>query len=67
VVAVFSFHHLDAQGGMSTFMQSSFIKTQLTAPDAKLVAVPDAGFWWDTLQYGSTTAVKKCHFCAIYI
>jgi hypothetical protein len=43
-------------GGMSTFMQSSFIKTKLAAPAAKLVAVPDAGFWWDTLAYGSTTS-----------
>lgn len=40
-------------GGMSTFMHSSFIKSQLKAPNAKLVAVPDAGFWWDTLKYGS--------------
>ena len=40
---------------MSTYMQSSFIKSQLTAPDARLVAVPDAGFWWDTLAAGSTT------------
>ncbi len=43
-------------GGMSTYMQSSYMKSLLTAPNAKLVAVPDAGFWWDTLQYGSDTA-----------
>jgi hypothetical protein len=43
-------------GGMSTYMQSSFMKSQLAAPNARLVAVPDAGFWWDTLQYGSNTA-----------
>ena len=42
-------------GGMSTYMQSSFIKSKLTAPGAKLVAVPDAGFWWDTLAFGSDT------------
>ena len=42
-------------GGMSTYMHSSFIKSQLRAPGAKLVAVPDAGFWWDTLAYGSAS------------
>ena len=42
-------------GGMSTFMHSSYIKTQLKHEAAKLVAVPDAGFWWDTLAYGSQT------------
>ena len=42
-------------GGLSTFLHASFIKSRLTTPGAKLVAVPDAGFWWDTLAYGSTT------------
>jgi hypothetical protein len=31
------------------------LMSQLTAPGARLVAVPDAGFWWDTLAAGSTT------------
>jgi len=30
-------------GGLSTYLQSSFIKSQLRAPGARLVAVPDAG------------------------
>ena len=39
-------------GGMSTYMHSSFIRTQLRAPGARLVAVPDAGFWWDVPRFG---------------
>lgn len=35
-------------------MHSSFIKTQLKVPGARLVAVPDAGYWWDTLNYAGT-------------
>jgi len=42
-------------GGMSTFVQSSFVKSQLQAPNAKLVAVPDAGWWWDHTQYGDAS------------
>jgi hypothetical protein len=30
-------------GGLSTYLQSSYINTQLRAPGARLVAVPDAG------------------------
>ena len=40
-------------GGMSAYLHSSLIKAQLRAPGARLVAVPDAGFWWDTLRYGN--------------
>ena len=41
-------------GGMSAYLHSSFVKAQLYSrnPGARLVAVPDAGFWWDTPQYG---------------
>lgn len=42
-------------GGMSTFVQSSFVKSQLQVADAKLVAVPDAGWWWDHAQYGDAS------------
>ena len=41
-------------GGMSSFMHSSFIKSQLATPGARLVAVPDAGWWWDHVAAGST-------------
>ena len=44
-------------GGMSTYMHSSFIKTQLRAPGARLVAVPDAGFWWDVPRYGGGASI----------
>lgn len=40
-------------GGHSTYLHSSFIKSQLRAPGARLVAVPDAGFWWSTRSYKS--------------
>jgi hypothetical protein len=43
-------------GGQSTYMHSSFIKSQLRAPGARLVAVPDAGFWWATRSYKSPDA-----------
>ena len=39
-------------GGMSAFLHASFVKSQLRAPGARLVAVPDAGFWWDVPRYG---------------
>ena len=42
-------------GGLSTNLHSSFIKSQLRAPGARLVAMPDAGFWWDTTAYSKTT------------
>ena len=42
-------------GGMSTFVQSSFVKSQLQVAGAKLVAVPDAGWWWDHAQYGDAS------------
>lgn len=42
-------------GGMSTYIQSSFIESQLKAPGARLVAVPDAGWWWDHTKYGDST------------
>lgn len=41
-------------GGMSTYMHSSFIKSSLKVPNARLVAVPDAGWWWDHTAYGSS-------------
>jgi hypothetical protein len=47
-------------GGMSTFMQSSFIKSQLTAPGAKLVAVPDAGMP-DSRALHTLTVVRCAH------
>ena len=43
-------------GGMSTFMQSSFIKSQLKHPDARIVAVPDAGWWWDHTAYNNASS-----------
>lgn len=43
-------------GGLSAYLHSSYIRTQLRVPSARLVAVPDAGWWWDTLAYGSATA-----------
>jgi hypothetical protein len=42
-------------GGLSTYMHSSFIRSQLRVTGARLVAVPDAGYWWDTLDYSGTT------------
>lgn len=42
-------------GGMSTYMQSSYIKSQLTHPAARLVAVPDAGWWWDHTAYSNSS------------
>lgn len=39
-------------GGMSAYLHSSFVKTKLRAPGSRLVAVPDAGFWWDVPRYG---------------
>ena len=44
-------------GGLSTYLHSSFIKSQLRAPGARLVAVPDAGWWWETPQYGSSGSI----------
>ena len=38
-------------GGQSVYMHSSFIKSQLKAPGVRLVALPDAGFWWSTPSY----------------
>jgi hypothetical protein len=43
-------------GGQSTYMHSSFIKSQLRVPGARLVAVPDAGWWWSTRSYASADA-----------
>ena len=43
-------------GGQSTYMHASFIKSQLRAPGARLVAVPDAGWWWSTRSYKSADA-----------
>lgn len=42
-------------GGHSTYMHSSFIKSQLKVPTARLVAAPDAGFWWSTRSYSDPT------------
>jgi hypothetical protein len=42
-------------GGMSTYVQSSFIKSQLKQPHARLVAAPDAGWWWDHAAYGNAS------------
>ena len=39
---------------MSTYIQASFIESQLKAPGARLVAVPDAGWWWDHTKYGDS-------------
>jgi hypothetical protein len=36
-------------GGQSTYIQSSFLKSLM--PQARVVAVPDAGFWWDHTAY----------------
>ena len=44
-------------GGMSAYLQSSYIKTQLRAPGARLVAAPDAGFWWDVPRYGGADSI----------
>lgn len=35
-------------GGMSALLHTSFLRTQLRQPGARVVAVPDAGWWWDT-------------------
>jgi hypothetical protein len=45
-------------GGMSTYMHSSFIKSQLQLPHARLVAVPDAGWWWDHAAYGTKDGAR---------
>jgi hypothetical protein len=34
-------------GGDATALHSAYIKSSLRQPGAKLVAVPDAGWWWD--------------------
>ena len=41
-------------GALSAYMHSSYIATRV--PHARLVAVPDAGWWWDSLAYNSTTS-----------
>jgi hypothetical protein len=41
-------------GGLSTRLHSSFIKSQLKIPTARLVAAPDAGYWWDAPNFAGT-------------
>ena len=40
-------------GGLSTHLHAPLFAALL--PAARVVAVPDAGYWWDSLAYGSTT------------
>lgn len=40
-------------GGMSTYVQSSYIRSQLKQTNARIVAVPDAGWWWDHTAYNN--------------
>ena len=40
-------------GGLSTHLHAPLFAARL--PAARVVAVPDAGFWWNSLAYGSTT------------
>ena len=42
-------------GGLSTWLHSSYIKSLLKTPGASLVAMPDAGFWWDHTAYDNPT------------
>ena len=41
-------------GGLSTHLHAPLFAARL--PAARVVAVPDAAWWWDTLAYGSKTA-----------
>ena len=40
-------------GGLSTHLHAPLFAARLSS--ARVVAVPDAAFWWDTLAYNSTT------------
>ncbi len=40
-------------GGLSTHLHAPTIKAALRMPGARVVAVPDAGFWWDSPSYAS--------------
>ena len=42
-------------GGMGALLHSSFLRAQLRQPAAKVVAVPDAGWWWDAPAYGNAS------------
>lgn len=42
-------------GGLSTRLHSSFIKSQLQVPGVKVIAAPDAGYWWDSPSYSGKT------------
>ena len=40
-------------GGLTAYLHSSYIKSQLQVPSAKLVALPDAGFFLDANAYNT--------------
>ena len=42
-------------GGMAALLHTSYLRTQLLQPSARVVAVPDAGWWWDHAAYADPT------------
>ncbi len=43
-------------GGLSTHLHAPTIAAALRVPTARVVAVPDAGWWWDSPAYGDPVA-----------
>ncbi len=42
-------------GGLSAHLHAPTIRAALQKPTARLVAVPDAGFWWDSFSYANAS------------